>query len=161
MEFPVALNWLCYDLKPSQSDINLLENLGQLDYNMFRPAIFTIQPPNPPIQCSLPILQMYCATNLRNDKMPCIYFANNWRLNRTLRYLQQIGVKGKFYQYVDCPSYLYPNERNNFINILSEYRCEFPIITGATKYKEDLENLGCVVTSVINNYDSKELDDLL
>jgi hypothetical protein len=136
----------------------MIRGLEALDYNKIRPNIFTIELPKPPIKTQLPIFQMHYACNLRNDIGDALWIANNWRLVPTLRHLKNSGVRGPMYQWVDCPSYLTVHDRHNFLKILDAYRSEFEIITSCEKYKEDLNNLGCMVSNyMIDNYDHKEL----
>lgn len=144
----IAASFICEDLRPRQSDINLIIELGKLP-NHISPQIYCQNIPKPPVSCVFPIFPLHYINNNRHDKIPMVCFINSWRLINV-----QLNIK-KFL-WVDCPEFLYPLERHNFINILSAYRSPIEIITSCHKYQLLLRNLGCMVSNtIICDYNSE------
>jgi hypothetical protein len=149
----IAINFLVERLEPKQSDINLLQELSKIDCTQYATQIYCSEIVNLPIKTTVPVYQLYHATNLRSDKHFGFYFANSYKLIPTLRYLSRSGVNGKFYVYCDCPQFMYPKEKHKFVEIINTLKSEFVTITGSITYQKILRDMGvCVHDMVIENY---------
>jgi hypothetical protein len=154
----ITLNFLVERLEPKQSDINLLQELARFDCTQYTGQIFCSEIVNLPIKTTIPIYQMYHAVNLRNDKLFGFYFANSYKTIPTLRYLSRSKFSGKYYVYCDCPQFLYPTEKHNFVEIINTLKSEFITITSSKTYQSMLRDMGvCVHDMIIENYRCEDL----
>ena len=160
---PISINFLLDVIKPSQSDIVLLQALSNLNATRYSGQVFCTNVPNLPVAASLAILPTYFAVNCRDDKPYSVYFANSWRTLPVLRELKNKLHKSRIqlYLYCDCPEWLYPSERKNFVSIVNAYKSEFPVIVGAERYYHMLRDMGCNVVSCVPNYNMEKLVELI